>query len=153
MLEAAVAGLHDEPLNVIVTVGPSRDPEELGAQPANVRVERYLPHSLLLPSCDAVVAHGGSGTMLAALAHGLPLVLLPQGANQFSNAERCTAVGAAIRLLPPEVEPAAVRTAVRAVLEQPGYRRRAREVAGAIERMPAPHAVVPLLEAVAAQNG
>lgn len=153
VLEAVVVGLRDEPLHVVVTVGPNRDPEELGPQPANVRVERYVPQSLLLPSCDAVVAHGGSSTMLAALAHGLPLVLLPQGANQFANAERCAAVGAGIRLLPPEIEPASVRTAVRAVLEQPGYRRRAREVAGEIERMPPPHDVVPFLENLVAQNG
>lgn len=153
VLEAVVEGLRDEPLNVLVTVGPSRDPAELGPQPANVRVERYVPQSLLLPRCDAVVAHGGSGTTLAALAHGLPLLLLPQGANQFANAERGAEFGAGIRLLPGEVGPAAVRTAVRALFEEPGYRQRAQDVAAEIERMPAPEAVVPLLEALAAQNG
>ena len=153
VLEAVVEGLRDEPLNVLVTVGPSRDPGELGPQPANVHVERYVPQSLLLPRCDAVVAHGGSGTMLAALAHGLPLVLLPQGANQFTNAERCAALGAGVRLLPREIDAASVRTAVRMVLEDPAYRRRAGEVAEEIRRMPAPAEVVRLLEALAGQNG
>jgi UDP:flavonoid glycosyltransferase YjiC (YdhE family) len=138
VLEAAVEGLRDEPVNAIVTVGPNRDPEELGPQPAHIRVERYVPQSLLLPKCDVVVAHGGSGTTLGALAHGLPLLLLPQGANQFENAERCAALGAGIRLLPGEVGAEPVRRAVRALLDEPGYRARAREVAGEIERMPAP---------------
>jgi UDP:flavonoid glycosyltransferase YjiC (YdhE family) len=153
VLEAVVEGLHDEPLNLVVTVGPSRDPAEMGPQPANVRVERYVPQSLLLPHCDVVVAHGGSGTTLAALGLGLPLLLLPQGANQFTNAERCAAIGAGIRLLPAEVGPEPVRTAVRALFEQPEYRRRAGAVAAEIARMPAPGDVVPLLEALAGQKG
>jgi len=79
VIEAAVEGLRDEPLNLVVTVGPTRGPEELGRQPPNVHVERYVPQSLLLPHCDVAVTHGGSGTVLGALAHGLPLLLLPQG--------------------------------------------------------------------------
>src|SRR5947209_2445078 len=105
VIEAAVEGLRDEPVNLVVTVGPNRDPEELGPQPPNVHVERYVPQSALFPRCDVVVSHGGSGTMLAALAHALPMVMLPQGANQFWNADRCAALGAAVRLLPDEVGP------------------------------------------------
>ncbi|MDQ2826195.1 MAG: glycosyltransferase, partial [Actinomycetota bacterium] len=159
VIEAAVEGLREEPVNLIVTVGPNRDPEELGPQPANVHVERYVPQSLLLAHCDVIVAHGGSGTTLAALGHGLPLVVLPQGANQFWNAERCAALGVGIRLLPHEVDAASVRRAVRAVLDDPSYRERAAALAGEIAAMPAPAEVVPLLESLVAggtvhpQNG
>lgn len=149
VLEAAVAGLCDDPVNLIVTVGPNRDPAELGPQPANVHVERYVPQSLLLPRCHAVVAHGGSGTTLAALTHGLPMLLLPQGANQFWNAERCAGLGVAIRLLPSEVAPGAVRDAVRALLTQPAFQDRAAELAGEIAGMPASADVVARLEALA----
>jgi UDP:flavonoid glycosyltransferase YjiC (YdhE family) len=153
VLEAVVDGLRDENMNVIVTVGPTRDPDELGSQPPNVRVERYVPQSLLLPHCDVVVAHGGSGTTLAALARGLPMLLLPQGANQFWNAERCAALGAGIRLLPGDVDAGSVRRAVTALLEHPGFRRRARELAAEIDRMPPPSTLVPTLEALAAGRG
>lgn len=149
VIEAAVAGVRDDDLNVIVTVGPSRDPEELGAQPPNVHVERYVPQSLLFPRCDAVVAHGGSGTLLAALAHALPMVLLPQGANQFWNAERCAALGAGIRIVDEEVRPDAVRDAVRAVLTEPVYRDAARTVAAEIAAMPPPDEAVRALETLA----
>lgn len=150
VIEAVVAGLRHEPMNLIVTVGPTRDPEELGPQPANVHVDRYLPQSLLLPRCDVVVAHGGSGTTLAALVHGLPMLVLPQGANQFWNAERCAALGVGTRLLPGEVDPESVRREVRALLEQPVYREGALRVAREIAAMPAPADVVVTLEAMAA---
>jgi len=148
VIEAAVEGLRDEPLNLVVTVGPNRDPEELGSQPPNVHVERYVPQSLLLPHCDAVVAHGGSGTMLAALGHALPMLLLPQGANQFWNAGRCADLGVAMRLLPREVDAVAVRNGVRALLSRPELRQRAAEVAVEIAGMPAPEDVVPRLESL-----
>ena len=153
VFEAVLDGLRDEPMNVIVTIGPNRDPAELGRQPTNVRIERYVPQSLLLPHCDAVVAHGGSGTTLAALAHGQPLLVLPQGANQFWNADRCATLGVGIRLLPDEVGPASVRQAVRALLDQPGYRAGAGALAAEIGGMPGPEEAVPLLEALAGQNG
>lgn len=152
VIEAAVEGLRDEPINLIVTVGPGRDPGELGPQPPNVHIERYVPQSLLLPRCDVVVAHGGSGTTLAALAQGLPLLVLPQGANQFWNAERCATLGVGIRLLPEAVSPEAVRNGVHALLEQPGYRLRALGLAAEIATMPGPEAAVVLLEALAADR-
>jgi UDP:flavonoid glycosyltransferase YjiC (YdhE family) len=52
-----------------------------------------------------VVSHGGGGTILAALSRGLPLVLLPQGADQFHNAERVAEVKAGIALTPSEATP------------------------------------------------
>ena len=144
-----VEGLRDHSLNLVVTVGPDRDPAELGPQPANVHVERYIPQSLLLPRCHAVVTHGGSNTVLAALAHGLPLLVVPQGANQYRNAERCVAVGAATRLLPDEVTPEAVGGEVAALLDRPAWREAARRLAREISLMPGPEEGVALVEELA----
>ena len=149
VFEAILAGLGDEPINLIVTVGHNRDPADLGPRPPNVHVERYIPQSLLFPSCDVVVTHGGSGTTLAALAHGLPLLVLPQGANQFWNAERCVELGVGSRLQPAEVTPEAVRQQVRVLLEDPEYRRRAGWIQHEIEQMPAPESTVALVEQLA----
>ena len=106
-------GLRDEPVNVIVTVGKASDPAALGAQPPSVHVERYLPQTQLFSRCDAIVSHGGSGTMLSALAAGLPLLSIPQGADQFRNAERCRTAGVGSALWPHEVSAGAVRQSVR----------------------------------------
>jgi UDP:flavonoid glycosyltransferase YjiC (YdhE family)/quercetin dioxygenase-like cupin family protein len=85
VLEAAIAGLRELPANLVVTVGPGVDPDRFGPQPPHVLVERYLPHALLLPRCDLVVSQGGAGILFGALAHGLPQLVLPQGADQFAN--------------------------------------------------------------------
>ncbi|HEV2767923.1 MAG TPA: glycosyltransferase, partial [Acidimicrobiales bacterium] len=142
VFETVLEGLREEPINVVVTVGHTRDPAELGPQPDHVHVERYVPQSLLFPHCDAVVAHGGSGTTLSALAAGLPLLLLPQGANQFWNAERAVELGVGSRLLPDDLDPAAVRREVRTLLEQPSYRSRAQALRHEIEQMPGPEVAV-----------
>lgn len=82
IFEVILDGLKDEPMSVIVTVGRQIDPERFGAQPPNVHIEQYIPQSLLFPHCDLVVCHGGSGTSLSALDHGLPIVMVPLGADQ-----------------------------------------------------------------------
>ena len=99
VLRAFVDALRDEHVNLIVTVGRDGDPDQFGPQPPNVRIERYIPLSLLFPRCDLVISHGGSNTMLAALAHGIPQVIVPITADQPHNAERCLAVGVA-RVVP-----------------------------------------------------
>ena len=89
LFDAIVDGLRDEPIDLVLTIGRDRDPAELGLQPANVHVERYIPIDALLPHCDLVVAHAGFGTVSAALAGGVPMVLIPIDADQPLNAERC----------------------------------------------------------------
>lgn len=150
VIEAAVAGLREEPVNLVVSVGPDRDPAELGPQPPHVRVERYVPQSLLFPRCDVVVTHGGSGTVLAALAHGLPLLVLPQGANQFWNADRCVELGVGLRLAAGDVSPDAIRDRVETLLGVRAFRDAAVGMAAEIAAMPGPDEAVGLLEALAA---
>ena len=132
-----LAGLAGEEVEVIVTVSELNDPGALGELPATVHVERWLPLAPLLPRCDAVLCHGGTGTTLAALTAGLPLVLVPQGADQFDNARACESAGAARMLMPDQVTATAVGDSVRAVLA-PGSSERAaaQALATEIARMP-----------------
>lgn len=145
---AILEGLREERLNVVVTIGTDNDPAALGPQPDHVHIERFIGQSALLPHCDIVINQGGTA-ILPILAHGLPLLVLPQGANQFHNAEACVAAGAARSLLPGEVTPQAVRAAVRALLDEPGYGARARQIAREIEEMPGPQHGVHLVERLA----
>jgi MGT family glycosyltransferase len=95
--------------NVIATVGPRSDAAELAPIPENAHVERYISQSLVLPRSSVAVTHGGSGSTLAALAHGLPMLVVPQGADQVDNAAACEAIGTARRLLPDELTAEAAR--------------------------------------------
>jgi UDP:flavonoid glycosyltransferase YjiC (YdhE family) len=63
-------------VHAIVTTGPSVDPAQLRA-PDNVELHRYLPHAQVMPTVSLVVGHGGHSTAMLALAHGLPLVMIP----------------------------------------------------------------------------
>lgn len=145
VFDAILEGVRDEAVNVIITVGPDNDPDALGPQPSNVHIERYIPQSLLLPYCDLVVNQGGTA-MLDILGHGLPMLVLPQGANQFHNAEVCVASGAGLSLLPSEVTPASVHRAVRRLLDDPAYRQAAQRVRDELASMPGPEQGVALLE-------
>jgi MGT family glycosyltransferase len=145
-----LAGLVGEPLEVIVTVSELNDPDALGELPASVHVERWLPLAPLLPRCDAVICHAGTGTTLAALAAGLPLVLVPQGADQFENARAAEQAGAARVLLRDQLTATAVRDAVRAVLaDDSPERAAAREIAAQIATMPSPAQVARDLNSIA----
>jgi MGT family glycosyltransferase len=147
LLRAVVAGVRDLPVRVVVTVGPSGDPAALGDQPPNVHVARYVPQERILPACAAVVSHGGSGTVLAGLARGLPQLCIPQGADQFDNAAAVAASGAGLALGPGEVTAPAVREAVERLLGEPAHRAAARRVAEEIARMPDAAEVAGLLAA------
>jgi hypothetical protein len=142
-LRPLLDGLAGDGLRVVATVSQLHDPAAFGPQRDGVHLERWLPLAPLLPRCGAVVCHGGTGTTMAALVAGLPLVIAPQGADQFDNAEACRRAGAARVLAPGEVTPAAVRDAVRAVLaEGSAERAGARRVAAEIAAMPAPEELV-----------
>ena len=149
VLGGLLDGLATIDAEVVATVGTELDPAELGDRGPRVRVERWVPMSRLLASSDALVFHAGSGTMLAALAAGVPLVLLPVAADQPENADRCVAAGVGIALPPEARGPDDVARATRAVLDDPAYRAAARRVAAEIAVMPEPAALLPRLEALA----
>jgi UDP:flavonoid glycosyltransferase YjiC (YdhE family) len=131
--------------NVIATVGQGNDPAELDPLPDNARVERYISQALVLPHASVVVNHGGSGSTLAALAHGLPILFVPQGADQFENAAQVQALGGGLRILPDELTAPAVRAALESLLADASYREQAQKVAAEIAAMPEPSALVPVL--------
>jgi UDP:flavonoid glycosyltransferase YjiC (YdhE family) len=141
-----LAALRELPANLVATVGGDIDPAEFGPQPAHVFVEQYIPQSLVLPHCDVVVSHAGSGSVLGALAHGVPSVLIPLGADQPQNANRCEQLGVALVLDALEVTPSGVQNAVSSVLDDPAYRGNAQQLRGEIELLPEPAYAVTLLE-------
>lgn len=152
LFEAIVAGLRDEPVELIVTIGRDRDPAGLGPQPANVHIERYIPQSLLLPHCDLVITHAGFSTVAAALGHGLPVVSIPIDADQPVNAQRCAALGVGVTVGPGRRTAGAIRDATRRVLGDPAYRRAAERVRGQIAALPGPEHAAALLVRLATER-
>jgi UDP:flavonoid glycosyltransferase YjiC (YdhE family) len=133
-------------MDVDVVVGLGADPSTLGPVPANVRVERYVPMSVLLPRAAVVVHHAGSGTTLAALAAGVPSAMVPIFADQPENAAAAARAGAAVVLDATRLTADAVAAAARRLLDEPTFTDRARAVAAEIAAMPSPAAVVVEIE-------
>ena len=136
LVRSVLDAVADLPISIAVTTGPGTDPSILGPRPANVAAAPFVPQALLMPLASAVVSHTGSGTMLGALASGLPQVCLPRGADQFANADRVQSIGAGVRLLPDDVTAQSLRAAVTAVLDDPAYARAAAAVKTEIAAMP-----------------
>lgn len=134
-----VEALAELPVRVLATVGDSGDPSAWSALPPNVHVERWVPQQDVLAHAAAMVCHGGTGTVLGGLAAGVPMVVVPQFADQPDNAERVAAVGAGIGVGGGETAPATaeeVRAAVTDVLTEPSYRKAARAMADEIAALP-----------------
>ncbi len=152
LFSRVLTGLHDLPINVIATTGREIDPAEFGPQPAHIHIERYIPQALILPRCHAAVTHGGSGSVIGALAHGLPMVLIPIGADQPQNAARCEALGVARVLDAVDATPDTIREAVTTVLQDLSYRQAAERLRDEIAALSPPAHAVKLLERLATEK-
>jgi MGT family glycosyltransferase len=114
----------------LVTLGPAMAGADF-ALPENVVAVPSAPHGLLFPQAAAVVTHAGHGTVMRALANGVPLVCLPMGRDQDDNAARVHSHGAGLRL-PRSPSPDRIRAAIRTVLEEPRFRSGAERLRRAI---------------------
>jgi UDP:flavonoid glycosyltransferase YjiC (YdhE family) len=147
-----VEGLRDLPVNLIITTGPNVAPQILGRQPANVHIEPFIPHAVVLPRCRLVVCHAGLGTVTHSLAHGLPMVLLPLAADHTRTAARCQELNVARVLDPILVTPQAAREATANLLADAAAQLAAQRIRDEIAALPGPAEMVKLLERLVAEK-
>jgi UDP:flavonoid glycosyltransferase YjiC (YdhE family) len=150
MFRSVMDGLADLDVEVLVATGSTGDPGVLGPLPDNAHVERWVAQSLVLQQAALVICHGGAGTTLGSLAQGVPVLVLPQGADQYIIGDRLVASGAGLRLLPAQVTAAAIRhAAVQLLKPNSTYRIAARQVQAQIAAMPSPEETVHCVENLA----
>lgn len=138
VMRQMIEGLSGIPADALLSSGPAVAADTLGVLPGNVTAVDWVPQADLMPHVDVAVHHGGSGTLFAALANGVPQVLLPQGADQFANAAWVVRAGAARQVLPDEITPARIAEGIRALLGNEQARTAARGLQQEIARMPSP---------------
>ncbi|MGH3842598.1 MAG: macrolide family glycosyltransferase [Pseudonocardiaceae bacterium] len=97
---------------VVMSIGTRIDPSELGRLPGNVAAHRHVAQLQVLRHASAFVSHGGMGSTMEALYHGVPLVAVPQMPEQEVNAGRIAELGLGRMLQPDDVTAAALHTAV-----------------------------------------
>jgi UDP:flavonoid glycosyltransferase YjiC (YdhE family) len=133
LLGGLVGSVAKEGFEVVATVTPGTLPGGAGVHEIG-----FVPLARLLPELDTVVCTAGMGTVQAALAAGVPMVLRPVLADQPWNAERVARAGAGLVI----EDAAEAGVAVRAVLTEPRYRAAAQAAAAAIRSMPTPEAAL-----------
>ncbi len=135
VFRAVLEGLGDEDVRVLAGTGGRLDPSAFEPAPPNARVERWPDARAALRDARVAVVHGGIGIVHEALAAGVPMVCVPQGADQYIWARRVDELGAGVDL-GSSPAPAAVRDAVLHLLEAEEPRRRAAALADHLAAYP-----------------
>lgn len=116
VLQNVLDALSGVAAHAVVTTGRGVDAGRLRA-PANAEVHQFLPHHEVMPTVDLLIGHGGHATTMRALAHDLPVVVLPlHPAVDEKMIGRSAERAGVARLLSKTAKPAQIRTAVEALL-------------------------------------
>ncbi len=138
----------------VVACGNAEPPARLAAAAsAQLRVERFVPQDAVLGRCAAAVIHGGTGTVFGALARGVPVVVIPLGADHGGHARAVTDHGAGIALHRDGLRAEDVTDAVQRLLDDPSYRTAAARLGRELAGLPGPELAVSALETLSATAG
>ncbi|HEY4024526.1 MAG TPA: nucleotide disphospho-sugar-binding domain-containing protein [Pseudonocardiaceae bacterium] len=140
-LKVVIDALGGMDVDVVLAAGTA-DLTELGELPANVRSAGYLPLSAFLPTCAAIVHHGGSGTTAAPLFYGVPQLVLPAFADNPMSAQRVADRGVGLSHDPATVDVETVAAMVQRLLSEDAFRAAAAQVRAEMATQPSPSAVL-----------
>jgi MGT family glycosyltransferase len=124
-VQRTLDALGSEPVNVVATTGGIVAPNEV-ATPANAVVLNYAAHDPILRRAALVVTHGGHGTAMRALRHGVPMAVIPGPAGDQPYVAAAIQEWGAGRALPSDASAEAIREAAQRILAAPSYREHAR---------------------------
>jgi UDP:flavonoid glycosyltransferase YjiC (YdhE family) len=135
-LQILVDATSELDAKIVVTTGPAIAPERISA-PSHVEVHRFVPHVELMPSATLFVGHGGHGSTMQALAHDLPMVLMPMDplTDQPLVARSVEAAGAA-RVVPKKASSARLAPVLAELLADGPHRAAAARLGAEVRRLP-----------------
>jgi UDP:flavonoid glycosyltransferase YjiC (YdhE family) len=140
-----VEGLSALGAEVVIAVSKA-DRDALGELADGVRIIEEVPLHLVLPTCEAIVHHGGSGTVQTAAALGVPQITIPEINDQSYNGIRLQAVGAGRWIAEGDVTTEKVVSVADEVLNGGQARAAAEELRAAIDKEPSPAEIVTRIE-------
>lgn len=152
LLEPTIEALADEDVVVVASTGGRHVSELKFGVPLNTYVAEYIPHDLLLPKVDVMVTNGGYGAVQRALATGVPLVVAGNTEDKPEVAARVAWSGAGIDLRTGTPTAKAIRTAVREVLNDDRYLRRARDLEAAYAQRDGVAEIAALIDEVVSER-
>ncbi len=123
----AMSALADRPVRVLVTLGGGHQPAEIESVPHNARVVPYASHAAVLEKSRLLISHAGHGSVMKALWHGVPMVLVPWGRDQPGVAARAEHLGAAQVIARDQLTAARLAGAIDNVMGDSRYQQTATE--------------------------
>ena len=151
MLAAALEGLAGAPVRVLATYNRRPPPAPLRVPP-NARLVEWVSYTRTMPHCDAVVCHAGHGTVIRALACGVPVVACPAAGDMAENAARVAWSGTGVSLPRRLISARGVRLAVERVLSDGRFAARAGELADWAARFDGAERAARAIEAFASRE-
>ena len=153
LVEPTIQALASEPdILVVVTTGGRPIESIQGPIADNVRLANYLPFEWLLPKVDVLVTNGGYNTVNQAVSFGIPIVAAGLTEDKADVSARAAWSGVGINLCTNAAEVGALRSAVRAILDMPGYRAKATEMAKEFARIDTRAEVLRIAHELAARS-
>lgn len=135
IVRMALKALGTMDFRVLVTLAPGHDKYDLGHTSANVHVTGYIPHSRVLPHCRLVISHAGHGIVMKAMAHGIPMVLVPWGRDQPGVALRAEQLGTAVVVPRSDCNAFNLAGAVKMIIQEPRYLEKSKMVSCRLRNM------------------
>nr|PPQ55491.1 glycosyl transferase [Streptomyces sp. QL37] len=117
--------------HVVLQIGRHTDPGTLGDIPPGVEVHSWVPQRAILEQADAFVTHAGMGGCGEGLLAGVPMIAVPQGAEQFMNADRLVELGVARRVDTADATAATLRAALNDLVADPERAERSKRLQAA----------------------
>jgi hypothetical protein len=146
VLRRTIQALKPFDIEVVIAAGENLSIDQLGDVPRRTRLIKGLPLSHVVPTCSAVIHHGGAGSVMAATIAGVPQLGLPQLSAQYQHADRIAEVGAGLVLHPEHATVEAITASVQALLEDACLRATVRRLQVENASRPRLDQVVQLLE-------
>ncbi|WP_037671841.1 activator-dependent family glycosyltransferase [Streptomyces griseus] len=143
--------IADLDVEVVATLDATEQ-ENVGTVPDNVRIVEHVPLDALLPTCTAIVHHGGAGTWATAAAHGVPQVALGWIWDAVYRARRLEELGAGLHLGSAELTAEGLRGKLVRLLKDDAFTVNAGHLREEILAAPAPNDIVPTLEALTVEH-
>jgi UDP:flavonoid glycosyltransferase YjiC (YdhE family) len=142
LIEPAGSALGRQPVQLVISTGRRGEASLPFPVPPNARVADLVPYDTLLPRTDVMITNGGWGGVLAALAHGVPLVVAGGDIDKPEIAARVAWAGAGVNLRTGRPSPRAVLRAWRSVSTDASYRANAQRIGALLRKHDGPREVV-----------
>ncbi len=122
------AAFAQQPWQVVITTGRPIEQLQLNTPPENVLIQSYVPQFDVLQRAALCIHHGGMATIMDCLSLGIPMIAIPQAANQRPNTRRIAEAGLGIQLEKEAVTVESLRNSVREIMSNSEYRVRAQNM-------------------------